>query len=413
MVALPTRSYTSHTIPDRVRRWIPFDEEGVVRWFAEPVHRGAETMLQAPFRELDRFVDQAVAEGIVPGGAVLVARGGDVLHRHVRGTRAGLAGPAVPLEPGTRHPFYSFSKLVGATVVARLVDEGRLAWDEPVARRLPEFGRGGKQGITLRHLLSHAAGIPSVPLGNVPDESAWQTAWRTACSADMEWEPGSRTAYHALSGLFVAACLARDACGGATWESICRERLFEPIGAETLTYDALPDSVPVAWVPQPKDPRPKSNRDALPFHGHPGAGCTGTLEDAAKVLRLHLDDGVLPGGRRWLSRASVAAMHTLQHGPAIRRALAAGRTPAHEPWGLGPLLRGEGPSVGAHGWFGFGTQTTPGLFGHVGIDTFLGVDDPVKGVAVVFGATHSPATSDRTVALRGGVVDRALAAAAD
>ncbi len=367
--------------------------------------------MRAGFADVDRFIDQAVAEGIVPGGAVLVARRGAVLHRHARGTFTGAAGSTLPLGRDTRHPFYSFSKLVGATVLARLVDEGRLDWDEPVSRRLPEFGRGGKQGISLRHLLSHSAGIPSVPLGTVHDEGAWQSVWRTACAAETEWEPGSRTGYHALSGLFVAACLARDACGGATWETICRERLYEPIGATTLTYDPVPDSISVAWVPQPKDPRPTSNRDALPFHGHPGAGCTGTLEDAAKVLRLHNDGGMLPGGRRWLSRASLSAMHTLQHGPAIRRALAVGGTPVHEPWGLGPLLRGEGPVVGAHGWFGFGTQTNPGLFGHVGIDTFLGVADPDKEVSVVFASTHSPATSERTVALRGGVVDRALAAA--
>lgn len=364
------------------------------------------------WEDLDRFVEAAVTEGTVAGAALMVSTGGVPRHSLFRGTYCGARGRATPLGAEVMHPVFSFSKLVSATVLARLRDEGRLDWDLPVTRWFPEFGKGGKERITLRHLLTHSAGIPTVPVGNVRSEDEWNAAWGRLCDAPVEWEPGSKTAYHALTGLFAAAQVGRKVCDGQSWDRICRERLFDPIGARTLTFTMPADGLPVAWTPQPADPLPSRHSDVFAFAGHPGAGCFGTIADALKVLQLHIDQGVLPGGRRWLSRSTWSQVHTSQYGPQIRRARAQGRVPEHESWGLGPLLRGEGDASGSHPWFGFGSQTAPGLFGHAGIDTVIGLAEPGSGVALFFACTSSPATPDKTVALRGGVVDRVFAACA-
>ncbi len=367
-------------------------------------------MAETRWNSVDRFLETAVADGTVAGAALMASSGGIVRHSIFRGTYCGTRGRSTRLGPQTLHPLYSFSKLVSATVLARLHDEGRLDWDTPVVRWFPEFGKGGKERITLRHLLTHSAGIPTVPIGNVRNDDEWAAAWTTLCTASVDWEPGSKTAYHALTGLFAAANVGRKVCDNQPWERICRERLFDPIGARTLTFGLPADALPVAWTPQPPDPLPSRHADVLTYAGHPGAGCFGTLADALKVLQLHVDQGVLPGGRRWLSRASWAALHTAQYAPQIRRARTEGRTPEHESWGLGPLLRGEGSASGSHPWFGFGTQQAPGIFGHAGIDTVIGLADPASGKALLFASTSSPTTPEKTVALRGGVTDRVFAA---
>jgi CubicO group peptidase (beta-lactamase class C family) len=204
----------------------------------------------------------------------------------------------------------------------------------------------------------------------------------------------------------VAAEVVRRKSGGKSWDTICRERLFEPIGAGSLSFALPPDDAPVALTPQPKD-LPKTLREAFPFAGHPAGGCMGTAADALKVLQLHLDGGMWKG-KRLLKEQPLRDMHTVQYQKEIDAARAAGTAPVHEPWGLGPLLRGPGAKSGAHDWFGFRDQSSAGVFGHAGIDTVIGVADPLGERAVVFITTQSPPSSEKTVALRNGVVNRAF-----
>ena len=77
---------------------------------------------------------------------------------------------------------------------------------------------------------------------------------------------------------------------------------------------------------------------------------------------------------------------------------------------LRALLRGEGAKTGSHDWFGFRDQDSPGIFGHAGIDTVIGVADPVTKIALFFVTTDSPKPPDKTVPLRNGVTNRVFAA---
>jgi hypothetical protein len=86
--------------------------------------------------------------------------------------------------------------------------------------------------------------------------------------------------------------------------------------------------------------------------------------------------------------------------------------PAHDPCGLGPLLRGEGRAAPSPGWFGFANQTSPGIFGHSGMDTVIWIADTILEIAVFCVTTDSPKPPEMTVPQRNGVRDRALAALA-
>jgi CubicO group peptidase (beta-lactamase class C family) len=358
--------------------------------------------------EMEEFIAAELGAGTFPGASLIVSRKDKVLFQKQWGTFCRLKDRAALLDRSVLHPLYSFSKLISATVIMMIVQDGQIELDRPMKEYLPEFAGDGREKITLRHLLTHSAGIPSVPLGPVRNREEWDAGLKTICAARPEWEPGTKTFYHALTGQFVAAAAVLRVTRAPSWEALCRERLFAPLGAGSLTFALPSDTAPVAITPQPAD-LPKTLGETFTLAGHPAGGCFGTVEDALKVLRLHLKRGKW-GRQQILSEKTLNEMHTVQYGREIAQAVAAGQPPAHDPWGLGPLMRGEFPKSGSHDWFGFRDQASPGIFGHAGIDTVIGVADPATEVALFFVTTHSPKPPEKTVPLRNGVTNRVFAA---
>ena len=352
------------------------------------------------------FLESIVKEGTAPGAALLASRRGSVRIKKAVGSCCRLDNRQAPLTLDTLHPLYSFSKLITGTVVALTKQEGRLDYGDRVSKHIPEFTGGGKDGITIRHCLTHSAGLAKVESKPVHNAAGWNQALQGLCVATVEWEPGSKSAYHGWSGAFLAAECVRRVNGGMPWAELCRAKLFEPLGTKSLAYELPADSANVAIVPQPKadKPLPKTTEAAFGYAGQPGAGCFGTLGDALTVLHFHLVGGVW-NSKRFISQEIMREMHTVQYAKEIAEAKAAGEKPKHEPWGLGPLLRGEGPACDAHKWFGFYDQTSSGIFGHAGIDTLIGVGDMKSGIALVFATTDSPKPADKTVPVRNKVTD--------
>ena len=355
---------------------------------------------------LREWLKAKCAEGQFPGAALIASRKGSVVLEHHLGTYCRVHKPRAPLGPDVRHPLFSYSKLVSATVVGMARDAGEIEYDSPVTDYIPEFKGGDKERITIRHLLTHSAGIPNVPLGAIHNEVEWQNALRSLCAASLEWEPGSKTQYHALSGMLLAAEAVRRVSAGESWETLCRRRLFEPLGAPSLSFQVPDDTVATVVTPPPQQ-APEHHGGCFGLAGHPAAGCFGTVADALKVLNLHLQDGVW-NGRRLLSSKALREMHTVQFEQEIHRARKLGKEPAHEPWGLGLLLRGPGPAGGSHAWFGIRDPNSPGLFGHAGLDTIIAVADPMTQIAFTFATTASPGSSTTTIALRNEVTNRVL-----
>jgi CubicO group peptidase (beta-lactamase class C family) len=356
---------------------------------------------------LAKLIQDGLDAGDYPGAGVIAMRDGRVRFERYWGVYMGLHGDPA-MAAGVRHPLYSFCKLVSSTVVAMAVQDGLVDYAAPVSRYVPEFAAQGKGAVTIRHLLTHSAGIPGVPLTAVRNEEEWAAAVRAVCAAPLEWAPGSRSAYHALTGLFTAAECVRRASGGATWEAICRKRLFGPLGVRSLSFATPDDASATAIVPRPKA-RPTTYASAFGLSGHPAGGGYGTLRDALKVVQLHTQKGVW-NGRALLKPEVWAEMHRVQYGAEIAAARAAGKDPSFEPWGLGPLLRGPGRAEPSAGWFGFANQTGPAVFGHAGIDTVIGVGDPDTGCSLLLVTSDSPKPPERVVPLRCGVTDRVMEA---
>ncbi|MCF6287148.1 MAG: beta-lactamase family protein, partial [Candidatus Hydrogenedentes bacterium] len=278
--------------------------------------------------------------------------------------------------------------------------DGLLDYDAPVSTYIPEFKGGGKESITLRHLLTHSAGIPSVAFTDVLTPEKWQAGVDAFCAAKVEWPPGSKTAYHALSGAFVAAEAVRRVSGMKSWPDICRERLFDPLGATSLTFGLPPAGTPVSLGPQPRELPAALDGAHFGLLGHPAGGCIGAPRDVLKVLQLFLNGGTWEG-KILLKPETVDEMLRVQYMEERLSAIKAGKKPTHEFWGLGWLTRGDTNT----GWFGFGDQISEASFGHAGLDTVIGVADPETKLSLVFITTDSPKTPEQTTLLRNTVTN--------
>lgn len=333
----------------------------------------------ARLRRATDFIDAEIAAGTFPGAALVATRHGRTFASHCRGTYRDADGADRPLHAGVSHPLFSFSKGVAGTVAALARQAGLIDYDAPVSLYIPEYQGGGKDGTTVRHLLTHAAGIPAESHGPVDTDEQWQSYLDQLCAAEAAWPPGSRTAYHGLSGMFLVAEVIRRVSGRRPWEAICREHLFAPIGAG-FTFAPDPAATPVAVAPGYFDSiAPGKNG----IGSHPAGGIFGTPEDMLRLLNLIALGGAWQG-KTVLQPDTLTELLTVQYADAIARAVAAGEAPAHEPWGIGWLVRGTAPKCDGGPWFGFGDGTSPTLFGHAGVDTVYGVGDPARALAFTF-----------------------------
>lgn len=158
------------------------------------------------------IVDELVASGAERGLQVVAYVDG----RLVVDIAAGVADPATgrPVEPGTLFYNWSIGKGATATLVHRLVDDGVLGYDTPVAELWPEFARHGKQAITVRQVLNHTAGVPGLPKDVTVDSVCDRAAMvRALEDAEPWWEPGTRVGYHAYTFGYLIGEIVRRSTG--------------------------------------------------------------------------------------------------------------------------------------------------------------------------------------------------------
>jgi len=360
--------------------------------FAEP----AEVDVDAGrVRKAVRFIDRKLEQGTFPGAALVATRHGRTFLERYWGTYCSPERRENPYGGRVVNMLYSFSKALSATVVVMAHQDGLVDYGEPVSTYIPEFTGGGKDAITIRHLLTHSAGIPVAPFACVTGEDRWNAFLEDLCVAEVAWRPGSKTSYHAVTGMFIAAEAVRRVSGMKSWQAICRERLFRPLGADSFTFDVPPTSTRVALTPQPDELPCPLDVDHWPFLGHPAGGCFGKVTDIMKLLHLHLAQGAWQG-RQLIAEDAWREMHRLQYQEQIDAARRNGYRPVHEYWALGWLLRG----ATAEHFFGFGDCMSERAFGHAGIDTVMTVADPATGLAVAFLTTDSPKPEKDTTRLR-------------
>jgi len=182
------------------------------------------------FERLARVFDRQLEEGLHYGAQVAVFLDGKPVFERWGGHAD--AARHRPVLASTPFMAYSATKAFTNMCVQRLAEEGRLDLDAPVATYWPAFAAHGKDGITIRHLLLHEAGIPSEP--GLADALAWLTregGARRAAAARPIHEPGARCIYHAFSAHFVLGRLIELVTGMRAADYLAATFL-EPLGME-------------------------------------------------------------------------------------------------------------------------------------------------------------------------------------
>ena len=177
------------------------------------------------------MIDQAVAASIqageIPGAVVLVARHGRIAYFRAFGNRS-VNPEQEAMTTDTIFDMASITKVLAtAPSIMLLAERGILRLDDKVKRYLPEFSGGGKDGITLRHLLTHYSGLP--PDFDLSKQwsgraGALEELWKTNANS----EPGKSICYSDLN--YIALGEIVRAVSGKTLDVFARENIFARSG---------------------------------------------------------------------------------------------------------------------------------------------------------------------------------------
>jgi CubicO group peptidase (beta-lactamase class C family) len=147
-------------------------------------------------------------------------------------------------------PFYAYSvgKAMTATIVHILAERdafGGDGYEAPIAEFWPEFAQHGKEKVTIRHALTHTAGIPGLPPDVTPEEVCdWDRICARVAGLEPWWEPGTKTAYHAYTFGFILGELVRRVTGRRISELLQTE-IVQPLGVTGELWFGMPaDQLP-------------------------------------------------------------------------------------------------------------------------------------------------------------------------
>ena len=261
------------------------------------------------------LLEGAVADGVTPGGVLLVARRGAVALERAAGRLTYDDDDAVT--PSTIYDLASLTKVIATTtLMMRRVEAGALDLDHSAASRLPELEGSPVGGVTLRDLLAHSSGLPCCTelfreLGEGLDRDETRARYLEHIAAtELEVEPRERSIYSDLGVLLLGEILERESGHGLA--ELVRDEILDPLGLADTGY--LPaDSLLERIAPTEFD----SWRGRLP-HGEvhdenthalggiaPHAGLFGTARDVAAFAQAMLNGGAY-GGRRIVGKDMVA-----------------------------------------------------------------------------------------------------------
>lgn len=294
---------------------------------------------------LDELFDQAMERWDLPGMAVGVIEDGEVTYMRTGGELR--AGEGNPVTPDSLFKIASNGKAMTTALLARLVDQGKLEWDDPVSRHLPEFRMAdpwASEQIQVRDLVIHNSGLGRAA-GDLmlwPSPNRFTREKVVAGIAHLPPRSSFRTSYNYSNVLYVAAGeVAAAASGAGSYEEALRGELFEPLGLQRCRVGEW-NRDETGDVAQPHARTEDRNRvvradgevvQALPMAAAGGIRCS--LRDMTAWMQMWLqpDRHGLVDGEPWLSQDQRRTLWSV-----------------HMPMPLGERMRGwEGANFYAYG----------------------------------------------------------------
>jgi CubicO group peptidase (beta-lactamase class C family) len=292
--------------------------------------------------------------------------------------------------PGALFLLLSASKPFIALQVHLLAERGALSLDDPVAAYWPRYARNGKSQITIRHVLTHRAGVPFASgseLGDALTMTRPGRAVRQAQRARPRWPAGQEVAYHPMTYGFILGEVVRRVTGRDAAAQVAAD-ILSPLGLSD-THLGLPDSAWDRRVPMTAGtPRDRAqawffNRRRVRQAVIPATGVSTTAHDLARFYQMLLDGGQLDGVRVLAPGTVAEATRPSSDGQDDR----VQRRPA--AWAHGFALGRPGQQTP------MGRLASPLTFGHAGAGSMCSAwADPACGVVLVHLTSRLVTSSD-------------------
>lgn len=344
---------------------------------------------------IDQVIDDAVAQGKLPGAVLIIGHDGKIVYQKAYGRRAIVPAPEA-MTADTIFDLASLTKVVATTTaLMQLFEQGRFQLNDKVTDYIPEF-QGGKSGITLRNLFTHFSGLkPDVPLAQ--PWSGYQTGIKLACMDPPDGPPGARFVYSDINFILLGELVHR--LSGQPLSDYAREHIFRPLGMKDTMFQP-----PLALAPRIA-PTGRATKDSPPLRGvvhdptarnmggvagH--AGVFSTASDLARFAQMILNGGELDGVR-------IVSAATIQK-------FTEPQTPPDQP-----ILRGLGWDIDSPYSGNRGELFPIGSFGHTGFTgTSLWIDPHTQTYVILLANSVHPTGHPSLTALRGKVATIAAAA---
>jgi uncharacterized protein YbbC (DUF1343 family)/CubicO group peptidase (beta-lactamase class C family) len=339
---------------------------------------------------VDSVIEQAIADGNIPGAVLLVGHNGAVIYLKAYGNRA-LEPQREPMTLDTIFDMASLTKVIATTTaVMQLVEQGKVRMNDPVAKYLPEFAQNGKEDITVRQLLTHYSGLePDLDL-----KAPWEgkdTAYRMAFAETPDQAPGSGFVYSDINFIVLGALVEK--VSGETLDAYTVEHIFVPLKMVHTRF--LP---PTSWrakiAPTQYDENEHMLRGVVHdptarrmggVAGHAGLFSTG--DDLAKFAQA-----LLNGGGGILSPMVVAKMTSPEQPPSA------------------PVLRGFGWDIDSPFSSNRGDLLPVGSFGHTGFTgTSLWIDPTTQTYIILLTNAVHPRGKGNAIGLRSKIATEVAA----
>ncbi len=323
--------------------------------------------------DFDPLLDAArklVDDGATPACQLAVALEGEVVAFETMGAATN----------DTRFWVFSATKPIVASAVWLLIGDGLLDVARPVAHYIPEFATNGKEIVTVEQVLLHTSGFPNATLDPVEGADT-VTRVKRFTEWELEWEPGSRFEYHALSAHWVLAELI-ERLSGHDFRDFIDTRICEPLGLPRLLgipeeeQDDIVDGVKLGTAPatNPIDVDTMIlNRPEVRAAGVPAGGAFMTAATMTRFYQalLHNPNGLWDDD---VLRDATTNIRCTFPDPFMN--VGVNRT-------IGLVIAGDD---GFHQFrYGmFGKDNSPGAFGHSGAHCQVAWADPETGISFSF-----------------------------
>lgn len=270
---------------------------------------GTTVQGQEPLAGFHDYVASAVADWNVPGLAIAVVKDGEVVFEEGFGVLE--LGSDRPVTPNTLFAIGSTTKAMTAAAVGMLVDEGKLAWDDPVTRHLPGFQLADPyvtREIRLRDLLVHDAGLGNADYLWYGRETTTDAILERLRYIEPAYSMRSSFIYQNLMYATAGEVVAR--VSGTPWRRFVEERIFAPLGMDgSVTSLAATRTRPDVATPHDRVdgeivPIENASVDAIPAAG----AIWSSVSDMSRWMRFLLAGGVTDEGVRLLSEETFAEL---------------------------------------------------------------------------------------------------------